>query len=367
MGFTHDRGRRPRRGGSDRRERCRTPVRGRAVRHHASRRRAARGPVATPIEDRLRILHKLDQVGFPYIEGGWPGANPRDTEFFKLATKETLAARAAHRVRHDARGGRARRGLRRAPRPARRRHRGRLPGRQVVGPARHRGAAHRPRRGRRHGARLGRVPACPGPAGVLRRRALLRRVPANPAFAMGVLARGEEAGAERLVLCDTNGGMLPFDVARIVREVAAGGVGKLGIHVHNDAGCAVANSLIAVDAGVHPGPGHDQRVRRAHRQRRPRPDHRRPRVEDGHDGRPARGRGGAPHRARALRGRDRERDARLAPARTRVATRSRTRRACTRAASPACTEAYEHVDARVRRQPPRRRGERPRRRARPCA
>ncbi len=42
------------------------------------------------IEDRLRILHKIDQLGVPFIEGGWPGANPRDTEFFRLATKETL-------------------------------------------------------------------------------------------------------------------------------------------------------------------------------------------------------------------------------------------------------------------------------------
>ena len=42
------------------------------------------------IEDRLRILHKIDQLGVPFIEGGWPGASPRDTEFFKLATKETL-------------------------------------------------------------------------------------------------------------------------------------------------------------------------------------------------------------------------------------------------------------------------------------
>src|SRR5439155_1244842 len=72
----------------------------------------------------------------------------------------------------------------------------------------------------------------------------------DPAFAMRVLAAAEEAGAERLVLCDTNGGMLPFDVARIVTAVAERTNVPLGIHVHNDAGCAVANSLIAVDAGV---------------------------------------------------------------------------------------------------------------------
>jgi 2-isopropylmalate synthase len=48
---------------------------------------AQRADLSYSIEDRLRILHKLDQVGFPYVEGGWPGANPRDTEFFKLAAK----------------------------------------------------------------------------------------------------------------------------------------------------------------------------------------------------------------------------------------------------------------------------------------
>ena len=51
---------------------------------------AQQADLSYTIEDRLRILHKLDQVGFPFVEGGWPGANPRDTEFFKLATKETL-------------------------------------------------------------------------------------------------------------------------------------------------------------------------------------------------------------------------------------------------------------------------------------
>jgi 2-isopropylmalate synthase len=72
----------------------------------------------------------------------------------------------------------------------------------------------------------------------------------DPAFALRVLRAAEDAGAERLVLCDTNGGMLPNDVARIVGEVRAGVETPLGIHVHNDAGCAVANSLVAVEHGV---------------------------------------------------------------------------------------------------------------------
>ena len=71
-----------------------------------------------------------------------------------------------------------------------------------------------------------------------------------PAFATAVIAAAQEAGAERVVLCDTNGGALPRDVERVVREVRATAEVPLGIHVHNDAGCAVANSLIAVEAGA---------------------------------------------------------------------------------------------------------------------
>jgi 2-isopropylmalate synthase len=72
----------------------------------------------------------------------------------------------------------------------------------------------------------------------------------DPVFAMRVLAAAQDEGAERLVLCDTNGGMLPTDVARIVRDVAGRMEAPIGIHVHNDAGCAVANSLIAVEHGA---------------------------------------------------------------------------------------------------------------------
>ena len=72
----------------------------------------------------------------------------------------------------------------------------------------------------------------------------------NPDFALRVLAAAEEAGAEALVLCDTNGGSLPDDVGQAVADVRARTSAQLGIHCHNDAGCAVANSLVAVQAGV---------------------------------------------------------------------------------------------------------------------
>ena len=72
----------------------------------------------------------------------------------------------------------------------------------------------------------------------------------NPQYALDVLRAAEQAGAERLILCDTNGGTLPNDAAAAVREVVAHVSTPLGVHFHNDAGCAVANSVLAVGMGV---------------------------------------------------------------------------------------------------------------------
>jgi 2-isopropylmalate synthase len=211
---------------------------------------AQRADLSYTIEDRLRILHRIDAVGFPYIEGGWPGANPRDTEFFKLATKETL-----QHAQLTAFGMTRKAGERAEDSPVLRELLDAGP--EViclVGKA-----------WDLHVTQALRTDLVEGVAMVRDSVAFLgaqgRRVffdaehffdgyLANPGFAMAVVAAAEEAGAERLVLCDTNGGMLPFDVARIVKEVGAQTSARLGIHVHNDAGCAVANSLIAVDAGV---------------------------------------------------------------------------------------------------------------------
>ncbi len=65
-----------------------------------------------------------------------------------------------------------------------------------------------------------------------------------------ILRAAEEAGAEALVLCDTNGGSLPHEVDRIVADVLAGYESQIGVHFHNDSGCAVANSLAAVRRGA---------------------------------------------------------------------------------------------------------------------
>jgi 2-isopropylmalate synthase len=72
----------------------------------------------------------------------------------------------------------------------------------------------------------------------------------NPEFSLRILQAAEEAGAETLVLCDTNGGSLPYEVERVVAGVRARYETQVGVHFHNDSGCAVANSLAAVASGA---------------------------------------------------------------------------------------------------------------------
>ena len=211
---------------------------------------AQRADLSYSIDDRLRILHRLDAVGFPYVEGGWPGANPRDTEFFSIATKETLkhaqltAFGMTRKAGERPESSQVLRDLLDA-------------GTEVVclvGKAWDLHVTEALRTDLDEGVAMVR-----GSVSFLRSQG--RRVffdaehffdgyLADADFAMRVLEAAAESGAERLVLCDTNGGMLPFDVAQVVGAVAERINVPLGIHVHNDAGCAVANSLIAVDAGV---------------------------------------------------------------------------------------------------------------------
>jgi len=202
------------------------------------------------IEDRLRILHKLDQLGVPYVEGGWPGANPRDTEFFKLATKEQLhqATLTAFGMTRKA-GERAEdSGVLRDLLDA---------GTEVVcivGKSWDLHVTETLRTDLDEGVEMVRD-------SIAFLRSQGRRVffdaehffdgyRSDAVFAMRVLEAAGEAGAERLVLCDTNGGMLPAEVAATMDAVAPRVGAPLGIHVHNDTGCAVANSLVAVEHGA---------------------------------------------------------------------------------------------------------------------
>ena len=116
-----------------------------------------------------------------FIEGGWPGANPKDAEFFARAPTElSLRQVDPGGLRVDPSGRRAGRGRRDAPPSGRRPDRGGLHRGQVVGDARGRRPPHHARRGGGHGGRLGGVPAGQRPPGLPRRRALLRRLQGQP-------------------------------------------------------------------------------------------------------------------------------------------------------------------------------------------
>ena len=204
------------------------------------------------VADKLAIAGHLDELGVGFIEGGWPGANPKDTEFFaaRPGASSTCAtprsrrsappAGPAARRRRPAGAGSARLRARRSSRSSRSRTRGHVERalrttldenlemvRDTVSFLRRR-----------------------GPAGLPRRRALLRRLAADRDYALEAVRVATEAGAEVVALCDTNGGMLPGQVADVVADVVAPTGARLGIHCHNDTGCAVANSLAAVDAGA---------------------------------------------------------------------------------------------------------------------
>jgi 2-isopropylmalate synthase len=211
---------------------------------------AQRAGLSYSIEDRLRILHRIDQLGVPFIEGGWPGANPRDSEFFRVATKETLSQATLTSF------GMTRRIGERAEDSAVL-HELLDTGTEVVclvGKSWDLHVTDALRTDLKEGVAMIRD-------SVAFLRGEGRRVffdaehffdgyRSDPGFALATLGAAEEAGAERLVLCDTNGGMLPADVAGVLDEVRDRVGVPLGVHVHNDAGCAVANSLVAVEHGA---------------------------------------------------------------------------------------------------------------------
>jgi len=203
------------------------------------------------VDDKLRVAEQLDHLGVTFIEGGWPGANPKDIEFFARAAKElklhtaTLVAfgstrRAGVKAQDDA----VLANLIDAGAPVA----------CIVAKTWDRHVAEALRTSLDEA-----VSMVSDSVRYLKEHDLRVFLDAehffdgyrrNPDFALSVLAAAEEAGAEALVLCDTNGGSLPDDVGQAVADVRAHTSAQLGIHCHNDAGCAVANSLVAVQAGV---------------------------------------------------------------------------------------------------------------------
>ncbi len=204
------------------------------------------------VGDKLRVAALLDRLGVPFIEGGWPGANPKDDEFFARAGTE-LDLESATLV---AFGSTRRPGATAAD--DQQLQRLLEAGTEVVcivGKSWLRHVTHALRTSDAEGIAM-------VSDSIRHLRNQGRRVffdaehffdgfRDEPEFALAVLEEAAAAGAERLVLCDTNGGTLPAEVGEVVAAVAERSAVPLGVHFHNDGGCAVANSLAAVSAGAH--------------------------------------------------------------------------------------------------------------------
>ncbi|MGH9300394.1 MAG: citramalate synthase, partial [Acidimicrobiales bacterium] len=203
------------------------------------------------VDDKLRVAEQLDHLGVAYIEGGWPGANPKDVEFFARAGTEldlkvaTLVAFGSTRRP----GGRAHddevlRHLVQAGTEAV----------CIVAKSSELHVTEALRSTLDEGVAMARESV-----EFLRSQGLrvffdaehfFDGYKANPDYSLRVIAAAEEAGAETLVLCDTNGGTLPHEVEEIMTKVRAETSADLGAHFHNDGGCAVANTLTAVRFGA---------------------------------------------------------------------------------------------------------------------
>ncbi len=203
------------------------------------------------VEDKLRVAEQLDHLGVAYIEGGWPGANPKDEEFFERARTELKLERATL----VAFGSTRRAGVAAAADETLRNLA--AAGTEVVCLVAKSSDLH-VTQALRTSLEEG-VAMVSDSVAYLRAQGLRVFLDAehffdgylrDRSFALRVLEAAEQAGAEALVLCDTNGGMLPHDVERVVRDVRAATSAVLGVHFHNDSGCAVANSLTAVRCGA---------------------------------------------------------------------------------------------------------------------
>jgi 2-isopropylmalate synthase len=206
--------------------------------------------VSFSVEDKLIIARKLDELGIDYIEGGWPGSNPKDKEFFARAKGELrlkhaklCAFGATHFARYSVDTDPSIRELIDAETPAISIfgktwdfHVTRALGitleenLNIIG--------NTVRYLKQHGREV-----------IYDAEHFFDGFKNNPDYAISTIQAAWEAGADVVCLCDTNGGTLPNQVSEIVSFVRSRFSGTLGIHPHNDSDVAVANALAAVEAG----------------------------------------------------------------------------------------------------------------------
>jgi 2-isopropylmalate synthase len=203
------------------------------------------------VEDKLAVASHLDDLGVGFIEGGWPGANPKDEEFFRRAAAGALSLRHAQLA---AFGATRKAGAVAADDPqVRALVDAQTPVVTLVAKS-HVGHVERALRTTKD-ENLAMVRDTVAFLVAEGRRVFLDAEHffdgylLDRDYALAVVRTAYDAGADVVALCDTNGGMLPGRLSEIVHEVAGLDL-RVGIHAHNDTACAVANSLAAVDAGA---------------------------------------------------------------------------------------------------------------------
>jgi 2-isopropylmalate synthase len=219
---------------------------------------AQREGISLSLEDKLKITYKLDEMGIPFIEGGWPGANPKDVQFFwklkenPLKQANIVAFCSTRRPKQKAADDKML---------------------QAILAANTHWVTIFGKSWDLH-VTEGLKTTLEENLAMIRDtieylRSQKRRViydaehwfdgyKNNPEYALATLKTAREAGAEWLVFCDTNGGTLPHEITQIIAEVMGqleldfsdSSTPKLGIHPHNDSGTAVANAIASVLEGV---------------------------------------------------------------------------------------------------------------------
>ncbi len=207
--------------------------------------------ISLTVADKLRIAEQLDRLGVHYIEGGWPGSNPKDVEFFARARTELnlersrlVAFGSTRRVNGDAAEDATLSNLLAAETEVV----------CIVGKA----SAYHVTEALRASLDEG-VAMVADSIRYLKSRGRTVFFDAehffdgyrdDPEYSLRVLLGAAEAGADCVVLCDTNGGSLPGQVQEMVEVVVAAVDCEVGVHLHNDTGCGVANALAGVAGGA---------------------------------------------------------------------------------------------------------------------
>lgn len=211
---------------------------------------AQREGLSFSVQDKVRITKRLDELGIHYIEGGWPGANPKDNEFFEIAKTLELknaVVTAFGSTRHPSKSAEEDENLK---------HLLDADTQAVclVGKTWGFHVEHALNTTLENNLAMIEESVAylksKGKTVFFDAEHFFDGYMNNPEYAIEALRAAERGGAECLVLCDTNGGALPSDIERTVHAVKTKVKAAIGIHTHNDGDCAVAGSIAGVEAGA---------------------------------------------------------------------------------------------------------------------